>query len=332
MFIDRVTILVKGGRGGDGCVSFRREKYVPRGGPDGGMGGRGGDVFVEVDAQMRTLLDLYYRKTVKSRPGGHGQGKNMTGANGASEVIKVPPGTVVEDADTGELLADLDAPRARVIVARGGRGGKGNYLFRSAKVQAPRTRTMGEAGDERRLLLTMKLIADVGLVGLPNAGKSTLLRSVSDAHPVVAPYPFSTLEPVLGMVKVAAGASFCMVDIPGLIEGAHAGKGLGIQFLRHVERCRVLIFIIDAAGEVDPAKAYQQLMNELRSYSEELAAKRHLIALNKTDLLPPGTRAPRFGAGKGEHVYRISALGKKGLRPLITAAYALVTADSRQSP
>lgn len=332
MFIDQVTIQVKAGKGGDGCVSFRREKYVPRGGPDGGMGGRGGDVVVEVEPDMRTLLDLYYRKTVKAQAGKPGQGKNMTGANGASEIIMVPPGTVVEDADTKELLADLNEPGSSVVVVRGGRGGKGNYLFRSAKVQAPRTRTMGEPSEERRLRLTMKLIADVGLVGLPNAGKSTLLRSVSDAHPVVAPYPFSTLEPVLGMVKVASGASFCMVDIPGLIEGAHAGKGLGIQFLRHVERCRVLIFIIDAAGDIEPAQAYEQLMNELRSYSEALVEKPHLIALNKTDLLPPGSRVPKFHAAGEGSVFRISALEKKGLRALIAAAYRLVTRDSRSSP
>jgi GTP-binding protein len=328
MFIDRVTIQIKAGNGGDGCVSFRREKYVPRGGPDGGIGGKGGDVIVKVDPEMRTLLDLYYRKTIKAQSGKHGQGKNMTGANGEDEYIMVPPGTVLEDADTKKILADLDEPGAEYVAARGGRGGKGNYLFRTPKIQAPRTRTMGEAAEERRLVLTMKLIADVGLVGLPNAGKSTLLRSVSDAHPIVAPYPFSTLEPVLGMVKIAPGASFCMVDIPGLIEGAHTGKGLGIQFLRHIERCRVLVFIVDAAGEIEPAKAYEQLYNELRSYGEKLVDKPRLIALNKTDLLPSGVRAPKFDV-PGEQVFKISALEKKGLRPLIAAAYRLVVKDSQ---
>jgi GTP-binding protein len=332
MFIDRVTIQIKAGKGGDGCVSFRREKYVPRGGPDGGMGGSGGSIIVKVDPQMRTLLDLYYRKTIKAQSGRHGQGKNMTGANGEDEYIMVPPGTVVEDADTKELLGDLDESGAEVAVAHGGRGGKGNYLYRSPKVQAPRTRTMGEPGEERRLVLTMKLIADVGLVGLPNAGKSTLLRSVSDAHPIVAPYPFSTLEPVLGMVKIGPGASFCMVDVPGLIEGAHTGKGLGMQFLRHIERCRVLIFIVDAAGEIEPVKAYEQLYNELRSYGGKLVEKPRLIALNKSDLLAPGTREPKFDVRRDERVFKISALEKKGLRPLLAAAYALVIEDSRRSP
>ena len=267
--------------------------------------------------QMRTLLDLYYRKTVRAQSGKHGQGKNMTGANGDDEHIMVPPGTVVEDADTKELLGDLAEPgrRDRRRARREGRKGELPVPF----VEGPGSshEDLGEPGEERRLVLTMKLIADVGLVGLPNAGKSTLLRSVSDAHPIVAPYPFSTIEPVLGMVKIGPGASFCMVDIPGLIEGAHAGKGLGIQFLRHVERCRVLIFIVDAAGEVEPGKAFEQLYNELRSYGEKLVEKPRLIALNKIDLLAPGTRAPELGLRSGEKVFRISALEKKGLRALL---------------
>lgn len=329
MFIDRVKVKVKAGKGGDGCVSFRREKFVPRGGPDGGSGGRGGDVILKVDPHMRTLLDLYYRKSYKAEPGGHGQGKNKTGRDGEPVVVMVPPGTVVEDAATNETLADLDEPGEETNIAHGGKGGRGNYSFRSARIQAPRQRTLGVPGEERELRLTLKLIADVGLVGLPNAGKSTLLRAVSDAHPVVAPYPFSTIEPVLGMVKVAEGASFCMVDIPGLIEGAHAGKGLGIQFLQHVERCRMLLFILDAAGENPPNEAYEQLANELRLYSGALIEKPRLIALNKVDLLPKGKRGPVFTAKMGEQVFKISALEKKGLRPLVTAAYRLVTGDPR---
>jgi GTP-binding protein len=332
MFIDRVTIQVKAGKGGDGCVSFRREKYVPRGGPDGGAGGAGGDVIVRVDAEMRTLLDLYYRKSVKAESGKHGQGKNMTGRGGETEIIMVPPGTVVEDADTEELLADLDKAGEGVVVAHGGKGGRGNYSFRSPRVQAPRKRTMGELGEERRLRLTLKLIADVGLVGLPNAGKSTLLRAVSDAHPVVAPYPFSTVEPVLGMVKIDEGASFCMVDIPGLIEGAHKGKGLGAKFLQHIERCRVLVFIVAAAGEVEPENAYEQLFQELLRYSKKLLEKPRLIALNKIDLLPPGEPGPGLPRWKGEQVFAISALEKEGLRPLLAAAYRLVIQDSPLNP
>ena len=329
MFIDRVKVKAKAGKGGDGCVSFRREKFVPRGGPDGGSGGRGGDVILKVDPHMRTLLDLYYRKSYKAEPGGHGQGKNKTGRDGESVVVMIPPGTVVEDAVTNEVLADLDEPGEESIIAHGGKGGRGNYSFRNPRIQAPRQRTLGAPGDERELRLTLKLIADVGLVGLPNAGKSTLLRAVSDAHPVVAPYPFSTIEPVLGMVKVAAGASFCMVDVPGLIEGAHAGKGLGIQFLQHVERCRVLLFILDAAGEIPPKEAYEQLANELRLYSGALIEKPRLIALNKVDLIPKGKRAPAFAPIGGEQVFKISALEKKGLRPLVTAAYRLITEGSR---
>ncbi len=328
MFIDRVTIDVKAGKGGDGCVSFRREKFVPRGGPDGGMGGDGGDVIARVDPQLRTLVDLYYRKTVKADRGRHGQGKNMTGAEGASEIVGVPPGTVIEDVATGGLVADLEKPGDEVVLAHGGRGGRGNYTFRSARNQAPRQRTLGGPGEERRLVLTLKLIADVGLVGLPNAGKSTLLRAVSDAHPVVAAYPFSTLEPVLGMVKLDSGASFCMVDIPGLIEGAHRGKGLGIQFLRHIERCRVLVFIVDAAGEVAPEDALEQLRGELGSYSAVLLEKPHLIALNKLDLLAPGEKEPRIPHAKGERVFKISAIEKRNLRPLLAAAYRLVTAGA----
>jgi GTP-binding protein len=332
MFIDRVTVLVKAGAGGDGCVSFRREKFVPRGGPDGGMGGAGGDVIVKVDPHMRTLLDLYYRKTYKAGRGGHGQGKNMTGRDGEATIIMVPPGTVVEDAETKDVLSDLNEPGEEIVVANGGKGGRGNYSFRGPRVQAPRTRTLGEPGVERRLVFTLKLIADVGLVGLPNAGKSTLLRAVSDAHPIVAPYPFSTIEPVLGMVKAHEGASFCMVDIPGLIEGAHRGKGLGMKFLQHVERCRVLLFILDAAGDIGPQKAYEQLSEELRLYSGKLIEKPRLIAINKVDLLEAGEPKPEFSPGPNGQVFEISALEKKGLKPLIAAAYRLVTSDSRSIP
>ncbi len=324
-FIDRVVVEVKAGNGGDGCMSFRREKFVPRGGPDGGNGGRGGDVNIEVDPHMRTLLDLRYRKRYRAVKGRPGQGSRKTGRSGSHVTMRVPPGTVIEDFETGEQMADLTEAGEKIVVAKGGRGGKGNYGFRSASNQAPRKFTKGEAGEERNLVLTLKVLADVGLVGLPNAGKSTLLRSVSDAHPVVAEYPFSTKVPVLGIVRIGEGESFCMVDIPGLIEGAHRGKGLGIQFLRHIERCRMLIFVIDAGGEVPPDEAYRQLIDEIVSYRGELAERPRMIALNKIDLLPSAGADIEFSACSGEEVLPISALEGTGLRELIFSAYRIIS-------
>lgn len=321
MFIDRVQIEVTGGSGGKGCVSFRRERFVPRGGPDGGGGGGGGDVIIRIDEQMRTLLDLRYRRSYKAQAGRPGQGSRKTGRGGSSTVISVPPGTVVQDLDTGEQLADLTEPGEELIVARGGRGGKGNYAYRTAVDQAPHKSTDGSPGESRRLLITLKLIADVGLVGLPNAGKSTLLRGVSEAHPVVAPYPFSTVTPVLGIVQIDAGATFCMVDIPGLIEGAHVGKGLGIQFLQHIERCRFLLFLLDAAGDHQPGEAYEQLLEEMRLYSPDLLEKPRVIALNKMDLLSGSEGAIEFTPPSQERVYRISAVTGEGVRALVQDLY-----------
>ena len=329
MFIDRVEIEIKAGNGGHGCVSFRREKHVPRGGPNGGNGGDGGDIVLRVNPQMRTLLDLRYRTRYRAENGRPGQGSRKTGRNGASITIEVPPGTVVEDRGTGKEIADLMEPGIEFFVARGGRGGKGNYVFRSPVDQAPRKSTPGAAGEERLLRLTLKLIADVGLVGLPNAGKSTLLRSLSDAHPVVAPYPFSTTAPVLGMVRVGELASFCMVDIPGLIEGAHEGKGLGIEFLRHIERCRVLLLLVDAAGEVSPQRAYEQLIEELRLYSERLLERPRFIALNKIDLAP-GAQV-EFKPDGRERVFHISALAGTGLAELVQELYRFLDRDDTQS-
>ncbi len=325
MFVDRVEIDVKAGRGGDGCISFRREKHVPRGGPDGGNGGRGGDVIVRADPHMRTLLDLRHKKRYSARSGRHGQGARKNGRGGEESIIVVPPGTVIEDAESGKVLADITEGDQEVVVAKGGAGGKGNYVFRSSTNQAPRINTEGRPGEERRLRFTLKLIADVGLVGLPNAGKSTLLRSVSKAHTIVAPYPFSTIEPVLGIVPIDEAASFCMVDIPGLIEGAHRGKGLGIRFLQHIERCRILLFLIDAAGPVPPHDAYRQLRAELRLYSEKLEEKPAIIALNKIDMLERGKGRLDFPDNNGSRVFEISALAGMGLDELTKALYVEVS-------
>ncbi len=324
MFIDKVKINVKSGGGGNGCISFRREKYIPRGGPDGGNGGRGGDVIIVVEPQMRTLLDLRYRRHYKAKKGMQGEGSRKTGRNADPVVIKVPPGTLVEDVDTGETLADLMEDHEKLVVATGGSGGRGNYSFRTPRNQAPQKATPGKQGEERQLRLTLKLIADVGLVGLPNAGKSTLLRSVSDARPLVAAYPFSTLSPNLAIVKIDELASFCMVDIPGLIEGAHEGKGLGLQFLQHVERCRILLFILDTTGEVTVESAYKQLMDELESYSEKLLELPRYIALNKIDLLPEDDRNIDFKPGDQENVFLISALAGDGLPALMRVLFRKV--------
>ena len=288
-------------------------------------------MIVRVEPQMRTLLDLRYRKRYRAGRGKHGQGKRKTGRSGEDVIIDVPPGTVLRDEGTGEEIADLTEARQDIVVARGGRGGKGNYAFRSSTDQAPRRSTEGEAGQERTLEVTLKLIADVGLVGLPNAGKSTLLRQVSDAHPVVAPYPFSTVTPVLGIVPVDVGASFCMVDIPGLIEGAHEGKGLGIEFLRHIERCSVLLFLLDAAGEMDPREAYERLRREIGLYSEKLLEKPRFIALNKMDLLVDEERFDLQDDLRGERLFRISALDGEGVAGLVTTLFRAVQ-DLQSSP
>jgi GTP-binding protein len=273
---------------------------------------------------MRTLLDLRYRKSYRAENGRPGQGKRRAGRDGRPVVVVVPPGTVVEDRDSGAVLADLVDSGQTLVAAKGGRGGKGNYAFRSSTDQAPRRATRGDTGAGRRLRLTLKLIADVGLVGLPNAGKSTLLRSVSDAHPKVAPYPFSTVNPVLGIVRVDEARSFCMVDIPGLIEGAHEGRGLGTQFLRHIERCRILLFIIDAGAAMPPEEAYRQLMHEITCYSETLLERPRFVALNKIDLAPESNGGARFAPEGDGRIFRISALARRGLDELVQVLYRAV--------
>jgi len=326
MFADTATLNVQAGTGGSGCVSFRREKFVPRGGPDGGDGGRGGDVILEVDVAMRTLLDYRRRPHVKAERGRHGEGGNRTGRSGADTVVRVPPGTSVYDAESGERLADLVDPGASVIVARGGRGGRGNASFTTSVNQAPRTWEPGEEGEERTLRLELKVIADIGLVGEPNAGKSTLLSVVSAARPKIAAYPFTTLQPNLGVVQVDEVHSFVMADVPGLIEGASDGAGLGHQFLRHVERTRLLIHLLDGAA-TDPLADYETINRELAQFSERLAAKPQIVVLNKMDLPDAQAWWPLVEEAMRERkaeAHAISAVSGQGVRPLLHRAFELL--------
>lgn len=316
-FIDRATIEVRAGDGGDGCVSFRREKFVPRGGPDGGDGGRGGDVVLVVNPQMETLLDFQYQGRFRAEDGGHGRGKNQTGADGKMLRVEVPPGTVVRDAETGEVLADLTGEVTEVLVARGGRGGRGNAQFATATHQAPRRAERGQAGEERRIELLLKLIADVGLIGKPNAGKSTLLSRISAARPKIGDYPFTTLHPHLGVVDLG-DTRFVVADVPGLIEGAHEGKGLGLEFLRHLERTRLLVYLIEVTAS-DAMTDYKTLRSEVAAYSDILAARSHAVVLTKADLLPSGEAAPAVEAPGAFYVGVISAVRGEGLKGLLGA-------------
>lgn len=320
MFLDHAVIDVEAGRGGAGAVSFRRESYVPHGGPDGGDGGKGADVVIELDPQLSTLLDYRYRQRYRAPDGQSGQGQNRTGRSGDDLVLRVPPGTTVRDADTGEILGEMLAEGDAVIAVRGGRGGKGNAHFATSTNQAPRHAQPGEEGEVRRIELELKLIADVGLVGEPNAGKSTLLASISRATPKIADYPFTTLTPNLGVVSLSDGRSFVVADIPGIIEGAHEGKGLGHEFLRHIERTRTLAVLIPADA-IDPAAEYESLRNELESYSRDLAEKPHCIVFSKADLLPPDWPEPRVHAPEAWDQFVISAVSRRGLDDLLEALW-----------
>jgi len=282
-FIDIAEIQVIAGDGGHGCVSFRREKYVPKGGPDGGTGGRGGDVILRSDPHLSTLLDYRYKKTMRAERGVHGKGKNQHGRNGRPAIVRVPPGTVVLDAADGSLLYDM-AEEDEVIIARGGRGGRGNSLFATSTDRAPRRAEDGSPGEQRRIILELKLIADIGLVGKPNVGKSTLIARLTSARPKVGAYPFTTLRPHLGVLDYH-GRTIVLADIPGLIEGAHSGKGLGHEFLRHIERTNALVCMLDASGQ-DYSGELESLRRELRLYDVDLADKPYVVALNKVDLLP----------------------------------------------
>jgi len=291
-FADRATIRVEAGDGGPGAISFRREKYVPKGGPDGGDGGKGGSILLEVDPNKRTLLDFQAEKMFRAGKGGQGSGQTSTGKDGKNLTIKVPPGTVVKDAETGDVLADLVEPGLVWVAAQGGKGGRGNERFKTATNQAPRRADPGVPGERKSLALELKLVADAGLVGFPNAGKSTLLASVSSARPKIADYPFTTLRPVLGVVALGDERAFVLEDIPGLLEGASQGKGLGHEFLRHIERTRILVFVIDVTDE-HPEAALATLEGELKAWSPDLLDKPRLLVFSKADLLPAGEAEER---------------------------------------
>jgi GTPase len=319
VFFDEAKIFVKAGNGGDGCVSFRREKYVPFGGPSGGNGGRGGSVCLLADPGLNTLIDFKKRSHFKAQSGEPGRGKNQFGKWGDDWIIPVPLGTVVRDAATGELLADLTVPSQKVVVARGGHGGRGNATFATSTNQAPRLAERGEPGEERWITLELKSIADVGLVGVPNAGKSTFLAAVSAAHPKIADYPFTTLEPNLGVVTLDTRESFVVADIPGLIEGAHEGAGLGHKFLRHVERTRVIIHLLNGLS-ADPVADYDQIREELALFNERLASKPELIVFNKMDLPDVQTTWPQVQqtfAARGLEILSISAATGKGVKDVL---------------
>jgi len=316
VFIDRAVIDVIAGMGGSGSEAMRREKGVPRGGPAGGDGGKGGDILLEADAQLATLLDFSYRRIYTAERGMHGAGKSMTGRSGDDLVLKVPPGTVAYDADSDERLGELVEPGQSIVVALGGRGGRGNTHFKTATQQAPRRWEPGGEGEQRRVRLELKLIADVGLVGEPNAGKSTFLAAVTAARPKVADHPFTTLSPNLGVVQLSDFRTFVVADIPGIIEGAHEGKGLGHQFLRHIERTRTLALVIPV-DTADVQVEYEALRSELEAYSSELSVTPHCVMLTKTDLLPPDESLPELDAPDAWGVFGISSVAQKGLDELL---------------
>lgn len=324
MFIDQAKITVFAGNGGSGVISFRREKYVPKGGPDGGDGGKGGDVIIQTDPNLHTLLDFRYRRRFKAQSGKHGQGANKTGRSGQDLTIRVPKGTIIKDEETEEILADLVDDNHQVVIAKGGKGGRGNARFATPTNQTPRKAEPGKEGECRTILLELKLIADVGLVGLPNAGKSTLLSKLSAARPKIADYPFTTLSPNLGIVRYKEGLSFVMADIPGLIEGASEGKGLGFYFLRHIERTKVLAFLIEINSE-NIFRDYEILKNELKSYNPQLLKRPSLIVLTKMDL--PAINSDE-GIEKikqlGLRMLKISALTGEGLNELKNLLWELI--------
>jgi GTPase len=327
-FIDEATIIVQSGDGGRGCVSFRRERFVPRGGPDGGDGGKGGDVILKATSRKRTLYHLQFKKHYQAPGGDSGQGRHRTGRGGDDLIIEVPLGTILTEVESGVSLGDLVGEDQELIVARGGRGGLGNLHFKSSTHRSPRFAQPGEAGILKTLKLELRLLADVGIIGLPNAGKSTLISSISAARPKIADYPFTTLAPILGVVQVHGSEPFVVADIPGLIEGAHAGAGLGTRFLRHIERTRVLVHLIDAAAldAEDPLHAYEIVKRELVLHSSVLAHKPTLVVLNKLDVDGASQKADQFcRALPGGDVVRISAAAGQGLDHLKSRMLRYVT-------
>ena len=323
MFIDEAEVYVRAGKGGDGCLSFRREKFEPFGGPDGGTGGNGGDVVVRATPGVDTLLDFKGKHHWKAENGRPGESKCKAGRNGEDLVIDLPVGTLIYDRDIDVLLKDLAEPGETCVIVQGGKGGKGNVAFATATHQTPREWEPGEPGEERNLRLELKLIADVGLVGLPNAGKSTLLSRISKARPKIGAYPFTTLQPQLGIVELSGGRRMVVADIPGLIEGAHEGAGLGDAFLRHIERTRVLVHVVDVCplDERSPVEAYETIREELTKYSPTLAAKPEIVAGNKTDLAPSGEAVEELAEAIGREVFGISAATGQGVRQLADAVW-----------
>ena len=328
MFVDQADILVIAGSGGKGCISFRREKFIPKGGPDGGDGGRGGDIILQAERNLATLMDLQHRREYRAENGGYGQGSNRNGKKGKSLVVKVPAGTLLFDLETKSQLCDLSSPGARALVAKGGRGGRGNARFATPTRRTPRIAEKGEPGARCKLRLELRLIADVGIIGLPNCGKSTLLKAVSSARPKIGSYPFTTLYPNLGLLYDDSHArTLILADLPGIIEGAHQGKGLGDRFLRHIARTHLLLVVLDSTNP-DPVSDYRILLKELDFYDPQLREKPRLLVLNKTDLLRGRRLKMNFGE---EPVSWISALTGKGLEEMVSRLWSLINSISRNS-
>ena len=339
-FIDEATIDVAAGNGGAGCVSFRREKFIPFGGPNGGDGGRGGSIYAVADVNLNTLIDYRYARRHEAKNGEAGRGSDQFGAAGSDIVLRMPVGTILRDADSGELVAELMTPGEQVLVCKGGDGGFGNLHFKTSTNRAPRQKTPGWPGESRKLRLELRVLADVGLLGMPNAGKSTLIAAISNARPKIADYPFTTLHPNLGVVRVGPDRSFVVADIPGLIEGAAEGAGLGHQFLRHLQRTRLLLHIVDLAPfdeSVDPVRQARAIVAELKKYDAKLAAKPRWLVLNKIDMVPAEERTIRVAdfvrrlRWKGP-VFQISALTREGLQPLVQAVFNYVAETRPRDP